>query len=296
VITTAAILANPIAGRGKGKFTAKLLYRTLQGAGIETTLIFDDPRKASADVLLSAEAVIAVGGDGTLRAVASRCLEVRGNIAPLLPVPMGTANLMGRHLGIDWQAADLAERVLKSIQRNRVNLLDTATANGELFLLCAGAGLDGMLIHEMDRVRRGPIQYMNYILPAALTLAGYTYSPIRVAIDGSEVFALAPGIAVVANISEYGTGFPVAPDAVPNDGLLDVLVLPVGSVGEAIEKFMHAVAGEHLLAEGAIYERGKSIEIDSTGQVPVQLDGDAAGHTPVRIDLLPVRAPFIVPV
>jgi len=57
-----------------------------------------------------------LAGMGTLRAVASRCLEVRGEIPPLLPVPMGTANLMGRYLGVHWQAGDLAQRVVQSIQ------------------------------------------------------------------------------------------------------------------------------------------------------------------------------------
>jgi diacylglycerol kinase family enzyme len=54
-------------------------------------------------------------------------------------------------------------------------------------------------------------------------------------------------------------------------------------------------AGEHLEAEGVVYVKGKHIRIDTPEPVPVQVDGDPGGHTPVSIDLLPFRLPFIVP-
>jgi diacylglycerol kinase family enzyme len=59
--------------------------------------------------------------------------------------------------------------------------------------------------------------------------------------------------------------------------------------------FLHAAAGELAEAEGVRYARGVSIRIDSPEPVPLQVDGEAAGFTPVRIDLLPTRVPFIVP-
>ena len=54
-------------------------------------------------------------------------------------------------------------------------------------------------------------------------------------------------------------------------------------------------AGEHLGMEGVAYLKAKHVRIESPAPVPVQLDGDEAGHTPLEIDLLPVRVPFIVP-
>jgi diacylglycerol kinase family enzyme len=59
--------------------------------------------------------------------------------------------------------------------------------------------------------------------------------------------------------------------------------------------FLTAAAGEHVHHEDVIYQKGKHVEIDSPVKIPLQTDGDPAGHTPVRIDLLPVRLPFIVP-
>ena len=87
----------------------------------------------------------------------------------------------------------------------------------------------GFIAHELNRIRKGPINYASYILPAALALASYEYIPLTVSVDGKVVFPSAPAMAFIANISEYGTGFPILPDAHPDDGLLDICVIPVRS-------------------------------------------------------------------
>ena len=294
-IRSAAIVANPIAGQGKGRATAERVRKSLESADIRCTLVFDLPT-ANRDELASMEAIVAIGGDGTLRAVAGRFLDALDTMPPLLPVPMGTANLMGRYLGIDWRAADLGERIVQSLKRGRISMLDAAEVNGQLFLLMASVGVDAQVIHEMDSLRRGPINYASYVLPAALAITGYRYNALEVIADDEEIFAFAPAMAMVANISEHGAGFPLAPDARPDDGMLDILVIPVESPVDAVQKFLHAAAGEHLLIEGVVYTRGKRIEIRSPEPAPIQIDGDSAGHTPALINLLPIRVPFIVPV
>jgi diacylglycerol kinase family enzyme len=102
-------------------------------------------------------------------------------------------------------------------------------------------------------------------------------------------------MAFVGNVAEYGAGFPILPHARADDGVLDVCVLPCRDRNEALRLAMHAAAGEHLQVEGVVYVKGKRIQITSTESLPVQLDGDAAGTTPVDIDLLPAKVPFIVP-
>ena len=89
----------------------------------------------------------------------------------------------------------------------------------------------------------------------------------------------------------------VKPDARADDGVLDVCVLPCRSRGDVIRRFLKAAAGEHLRAEGVVYLKGRHVRIHSPSgaAVPIQVDGDPAGHTPAEIDLLPIRLPFIVP-
>lgn len=294
-IHSATIFANPRAGRGNAWRAARAIIRGLRSAGIGVKTISDLPADATAEQLGAAEAAIIIGGDGTVRAVARAFLDKLGHVPPLLPVPVGTANLMGRHLGIDWHSSDVAQRVAASLGRGQVCQLDAASANGQLLLLMAGIGIDGHIVHELNHLRKGPINYASYLLPAAMTFASYQYPSLQVHIDGQEVFPSAPAVAFVGNVSEYGIGFSLVPGARSDDGLLDVCVIPVRSRGDAIQQFLRAVAGEHVLAEGVVYARGKHIQIQSPQAVPVQVDGDPAGYTPLSIDLLPQRVPFIVP-
>jgi diacylglycerol kinase family enzyme len=291
------IFANPIAGRGKGKAIAQRLSERLRRDRYDAQPIFERADRVPDDHLPDGvRAAIAIGGDGTVRGVTRRLYQrFARRTPPLLNVPMGTANLLGRHLGTLWPDRELAARVADAIGALRTVHLDAATANDELFLLMAGIGLDAKIVHELDRLRSGPIDLTSYALPAALALGFYTYPALTVSVDGRKLCKDLPAVAFVGNVKEYGTGFPILPHARPDDGLLDVCVLPCANRVEALHQFMRAASGEHTVGEGSIYAKGKRVKVDSAEQVPVQIDGEAAGHTPLTCELLPVRLPFIVP-
>jgi YegS/Rv2252/BmrU family lipid kinase len=303
------IFANPIAGRGEGVGIARRLHARLDGEGYDVHVVFERPDEFDVARLggpAPVAAAIVIGGDGTLRAVAHRLFldrdegggaSVAVDTPPLLIVPLGTANLMGRHLGIRWHPATLADQVARALARRKVVRIDTGRVNGRLFLLMAGVGFDAHVVHELDRMRRGPIQFASYIAPTMLALGAYAFAPITVTVDSRPVYGPDPAVAFVGNLPEYGTGFPILPYARADDGLLDVCVLPCRSRGDLIRLFLKAAAGEHLRAEGVVYVKGRHVRIDSPGgeAVPIQVDGDPAGHTPAEIDLLPIRLPFIVP-
>lgn len=289
------IFANPIAGRGVGARIADELEARFREEGFRVRKWLRKPSDLLDDEIESpARAAVVIGGDGTLRGVAERLLEA-GHVPPLLPVPLGTANLMGRHLGIHWKLATVAEQVSRMVTQGKVRHLDAGRANDRLFLLMAGVGFDAQVVMHLDRLRSGPIQLWHYVLPAALSLLDTPGAPLRVSIDGQEIFPEQNALAFVGNLAEYGTGFPILPFARADDGLLDVCVLPCKSHVDLVRLFLLAAAGEHVQSEGVVYRRGKQILIESPERVPVQVDGDPAGFTPVRIDLLPVRLPFIVP-
>jgi YegS/Rv2252/BmrU family lipid kinase len=294
------IFANPIAGRGRGRVLAERIAGRLAAEGFRPTLFLeraDHVKREQLDV--PAIAAIAIGGDGTVRSVARQLYQREKSDKslgpPLLIVPMGTANLLGKHLSLQWDDRHLPARVVSAIRKHHVVELDTACANDELFLLMAGIGLDAGVVHELDRMRDGPIQLASYALPAALALTTYQYPALTVTVDGKTIARDVPAIAFVGNVKEYGTGFPLLPYARPDDGLLDVCVLPCRTPQQALRHFLYTAAGEHLQQEGVIYTKGKQIRVTSSAPVPVQIDGEAAGHTPVDIRLMPIRVPFIVP-
>lgn len=326
------IFANPIAGRGRGQAIARRLEKRFLAEGYGVHLLLKRPDALTPDDLpADAKAAIVIGGDGTLRSVANRlCAEFAGGDEamagevvgeqeggkprsgaaqasatvsrsvgpPLLVVPLGTANLMGRHLGIRWADETLEDQVSAAVAGGKVVHLDAGRVNGRLFLLMVGVGFDAAVVHELDRIRRGPITMVDYVLPTAMALTGYEFPMLRVEVDGRRVFGPSPGVAFVGNVSEYGTGFPILPRARPDDGLLDICCLPCRSPFDVVRFFFLSSTGDHLTLDGVVYTRGRHVRIESPGAsrpVPVQIDGDAAGHTPVAADLLPVRLPFIVP-
>lgn len=296
---TILIFANPIAGRGLGGKIARRLHDALECHGYAAR-VFLERVEGLEDSKLRGDAAIVIGGDGTLRAVAERLVAAHGAVPsqplpPLLLVPLGTANLMGRHLGIRWNRDNVEAQVTAALAGRQTISIDAARANDRLFLLMTGVGFDAFIVHELDRLRKGPIGYWNYLLPSAQALKDYRFAPLTVTLDGRVVFQDSPALAFVGNVREYGTGFAVLPFAKSDDGLLDLCVLPCRTPEDLARLFLLAAAGEHLRAEGVVYLKGKTVRVESPGPVPVQIDGDPAGHTPVQIDLLPVRVPFIVP-
>jgi diacylglycerol kinase family enzyme len=301
------IFANPIAGKGKGRLLAENLRARFESEGWKAVTILERPDEVAEETLAGMTAVVSIGGDGTLRSVVERVTDGGKNEGPgVLVVPMGTANLMGRHLGVGLSMKGLEERAVAAIAGRRVVKLDVGRIRSEkrearsekseqMFLLMVGIGLDGAIVHTLDRVRKGPIGFASYLLPAFGTLAGYQFHDIEVEVDGRVVWRMGPAVAFAGNVKEYGTGFPILPLARSDDELLDVCVLPAKSARDMIEHFVATFAGEHHLREGVVYVKGRRVSVRSKQPVAVQADGDPAGWTPVEMELIGTRVGFIVP-
>jgi diacylglycerol kinase family enzyme len=291
------ILANPIAGAGRAVALAHRVARTVAKSH-HVTLLTCRPSELPADELAAEPiACVVVGGDGTIRELVERQMTLRpaGPLVPVLPVPFGTANLLARHFRISSDARRVPANVASMLQSPHVRSIDAATLNGRLFLLMAGVGVDAWIVHALHRHRRGPISKLSYMRPAFASLARTVPPRISVRVDGQTVIDSAPATALIANLPEYGTGRPIIPSALGDDGLLDVCVwrgitpLSPGIVHLA------ALAGLATRVPGAKLLRGRIVEIDSSVPLPIQADGDPAGMTPARIELPGRTVPFIVP-
>jgi diacylglycerol kinase (ATP) len=290
-----AIVVNPIAGRGRGAIVARDIQSALLKAGIQSV-----PVKAlvglTPELLATVDAVIPAGGDGTIRGVVRQCMSISTDVPPILPVPLGTANLMCRHLGIPLRRDSIVENVLKMVQAGQVCHLDAGRANGDVFLLMAGVGMDAAIVHDVSRRRTGGIRHSSYILPSLIAFFEFRYKNIEVLVDGLRVFGPAPGVVFIGNVREYGTRFSFTPNASATDGLLDVCIIPVKSRWGALVQFLRAAAGVHLSSKRVVYLRGKHVGVTAADVLPVQVDGDAAGFTPLEVDILPARVPFLIAV
>jgi YegS/Rv2252/BmrU family lipid kinase len=290
------MFANPIAGRGKALRIADALRDRLNGhyalENFSLPAVMMDPTRLKATGKPSA--VVCIGGDGTLQAVGEVLLKQWNDPPPILLVPLGTANLIAKHLKVPWSEPRDAGRIIEALKHRKLKSIDACRCNGRLFLAVAGVGFDAQVVHNLHRNRSGPITKQSYVLPAVTTLRDYCFPQVRVSVDGKEVFKEGAGLVYVGNVREYGTGVPMLPHARSDDQLLDICILPCKSKRQALHWMMRAAIDEHIGEEGAIYLRGRHVRIDSPTPIPIQLDGEAAGHTPADIELLRHQLAFIV--
>ena len=291
------IFANPIAGRGKAMAISEALQKHLKKS-FHVEHFSLPPRTVELDRVRSLgplHAAMSIGGDGTLQGVSELLLELTDNHPPpILIVPLGTANLIAKHLKLPWRRSRDVDRIGKALEARKIVKLDACRCNGKVFLAVAGIGFDAQVVHELHRRRRGPITKGSYVLPAVDTFRAYAYPKVNVRVDGKLIFAEAPALVYVGNVREYGTGIPMLPDARSDDDLLDICVLPCRDRKQAVKWMLKAATSMHVRAEGAVYLRGRKVIVDGPSPVPIQLDGEAAGHTPAKIELMDVRLPFIV--
>jgi diacylglycerol kinase family enzyme len=185
--------------------------------------------------------------------------------------------------------------VLQALRRQRLMQLDVAWSSAGPCLLVAGVGFDGAVVHELARLRQGTITRLDYVRPLLRAAWHYRYPPLSVSVDGRNICRDRRAMVFVGNVPEYGTGFALLPAARPDDGLLDVCVVPCNSLVHLASLLLRAMVGRLATAPGAVYVKGRTVSIESSVAVPAQIDGEAAGCTPLQIELLPQRLPMLCP-
>ncbi len=238
--------------------------------------------------------VVAAGGDGTLSLVA----DTVPDCVPIVPMPLGTENLLARNFG---HTAD-AEDVVKTVYHGMSHRIDAGRANGKLFLVMATCGFDAEVVRAMHLRRSGHIRRIHYASPIFRALRRYQFPKIHVEVAdcSNETGDPRPREmeccwAMVFNFPCYAGHLKIEPDANGSDGLLDVITFRKGSIGSGLRYLAGVVTGRHKKFGDVISTRGTSIRFSCESRVPYQLDGDYGGHLPLRIEMLPSRVRLLLP-
>lgn len=236
-------------------------------------------------------AVLACGGDGTASLLRNHLpLEV-----PLLPLPLGTENLLSRYLG--QSAAPTAVR--HTIEQGVVVGLDLGRIGNRYFLMMISVGFDAEVVRRLHKNRRGHINRASYVIHAVQAFRGYAYPELRLycGAEGSDraeprhcrwLFGF--------NLPLYACGWQVAPAADGTDGLLDVCTFQHGSWHSVFRYLCHVTRGSHLDLADVELIRCERFRVESPdgAEVAYQLDGDFAGLLPVDVELLPGQSRLLV--
>ena len=282
-------VVNPVAGRGAGQEVGERLAAALRGRGmaleVSRTARAGDGR-AAAGRADGFDLVVVVGGDGTLN-------EVVNGLEADLPValyPLGTGNVLAKELRLPRRIGPFCDMVAGGRER----LVDVAALGPRRFVSMVGVGFDAAVARAVHEARDGAIRMMSYVAPLVRAWTRYRFPPVRVSLDGGEAIESA-GFVLVSNVRSYGGPLVVTPDAVPDDGLLDVCVLPRGSRVRYLRALAAFLLGLQHSLSGARYHRARSVHVTADERVPCQVDGDPAGFLPAAIEVLDRRLRVVVP-
>lgn len=188
--------------------------------------------KLATEALGSAEIIAAVGGDGTVNEVGKALIFTNATLAI---IPVGSGNGLARHLGIP---VGLIEGI-KALNHADPLLIDTAKINDKVFLGVAGVGFDAHIAHQFAQFGKRGLR--SYCQVAMREFSRYKPRYYSLTIDGKRITKKA-FLLTVANSSQYGNDFIIAPKARISDGYLDLVVLddiPTYSIPSLLYKFKH---------------------------------------------------------
>lgn len=287
-----ALVANPTAGKGSARAATAAAVDRLRHRGVEVRELVGRDGPEALDLCRSAvadgvDALVALGGDGmahlALQAVADTSI-------PLGIVASGTGNDLATHLGLPVRnpiaAADvIADGVTRAIDSVRL------TPGDRWFGCVLGAGFDSV-VNERANEMRWPKGPQRYNLAIAVELPRFRPVPFTLTLDG-EVWETEAMLVAVGNASSYGAGMKVTPDAVIDDGLLDVMVLgPVGKV-DFIRTFPRVFKGTHIHHPAVTIRRARTVTLVAP-DVVAYADGERISALPLTCECIPGAVRMLV--
>ena len=242
--------------------------------------------------------LVAVGGDGTVNEVANGLVGVEH--AELAVVPRGTGGDFVRTFGIPSKLEDAVRVALegktRAIDLGRAEYRSPDGRQGEsYFANIASAGMSGAVAKRTSETTRAPLGgKVAYLWSTIVVFSGWKNTEMNVTVDG-ETRSGPMFDVIVANCRYLAGGMKIAPDAEPDDGLFDVLLIGDVSKLDLALTMPRIYRGTHLPHPRAELLRGASVTVDAAKPLPVELDGEQPGTTPVRFDVAPGALRLRVP-
>jgi diacylglycerol kinase (ATP) len=288
----AVIIGNPNSGSAGDEGYLERFAETLRAGGLEVEVLNTERPDHATELSAAAgdRIVVAAGGDGTVNEVVNGLSEG----ATLGILPLGTANVLARELGLPLKPEDACERILTGTPiRMDVGVATDEEGIERRFALMAGIGFDADVVREVTpRLKR----YLRSLAFPLVALKVYFRGdrPDLQIVDG-DVTHVAQ-FAVVANGQYYGGEFEVAEDASLTSGALEVVLV------EKVGLLMRPDILARILAKSPLDRAMKSFSSQSVvakspaargARVPVQIDGEVWGHLPMSFRIEPAAIKVI---
>jgi diacylglycerol kinase (ATP) len=295
-------LVNPASDNGAtGKRWPELARRAASLGLAGDALLSERPgqltelaRRAADD---GARLLIAVGGDGTVNEIANG-IAGRDSVE-LAVIARGTGWDFIRTYGIPHKLDDAIavarDGQARSIDLGRVRYRAWAGDETEsYFANIASAGMSGAIAQRANQTTKALGGKASYLWATVAVFARWRNTELRVTV-GDEVRSGRMHDAVVANGRYFGGGMMICPDARPDDGLFDVLLIGDVTKRDLMLTMPKLYRGKHLPHPKAELLRGELVTVEAPETLPVQLDGEQPGTTPASFEVEPSALRLRVP-
>lgn len=244
--------------------------------------------KAQRAVEDGVDTVLVVGGDGMVSTVGSALV---GSPVALGVIPGGSGNGFARHFGIPL-VPQRAVRVLASAERQSI---DVGTINGRPFFVTCSMAWDAALVKSFER---SPVRgILPYVFSGAYEFLGFEPQPLTVTFDGKETVTFAdPMVFTLANLTQYGGGARIAPQACPDDGFLELVVMSHQDAPLLFANILKLFGGTIDKLPAVTTRRFQRLEVRRPNATPIQVDGELVDEpSVVTVKVLPKALQVLVP-
>jgi len=301
------VIVNPNAGSGRGGREWDEIGDLLKAAGIQFSSAVSQFKYNSIDLVRQAwsegyRKFIAVGGDGTIHEVVSGIMSMNpgDGEATLAVIPVGTGNDWGREWGVTIDhrmAVDIIAKGNTKVQDlAEVRSFKFGKENTRYMANIGGLGFDANVCFKVDGYKdAGKTGSSLYIRGLLRAFFGYTNKRFKIDVDGStlyegKVFSTAFGIGRYS-----GGGMLQTPEALPDDGLLEVTVIKKIPKLKVIFSMKKLYSGDIYTIKEVIHAKAKEVHVVSAPVAKVEVDGEAVGFTPVTVTMIPQALRIVVP-
>jgi YegS/Rv2252/BmrU family lipid kinase len=294
------LIVNPAAGGGRARRLAPTAEQALRGHGLSVkrsdTRDLEHARELAVEAARGGETVVVLSGDGAIGAVADALIAVPGAVLGVLPG--GRGNDLARVLGIpdDMQAAcaTIAEGLQRAMDVGEVR--DTGARRGRAFVGIASVGFDS----DANRIANEAPSWLGGLVYAYGALrALVSWKPARFEIEldpPGERHSFTAYTIGTCNSKAYGGGMLAAPDAMLDDGLLDVIVLEsIGKLAFLTKILPNVFKGTHVNQPSVHVFRAREVSISCDRPFTMYADGDPIGELPVSVRAVPAAVTVLVP-
>jgi len=289
-----SIIYNPAAGSVKDRETIGQKLQQLSGARIYLTEKEGDATRFAEDAIKRGQdLVVAAGGDGTLNEVINGIARFADQIRIGL-VPLGTGNDFARTLALPDSIEECIQ-ILRTGKTRPIDLVRVTSDQVRYFVNVSAGGFSGTVNEKLTpEIKKtwGPLAYLRSAAAALPELRSYRTT---IVLDDGAPFQANLYNAIIANGRFVAGGTEVAPEAVADDGLLDLILVLRKPASEIAVVIAQMLAGKHLGNHAIVFQRAKKILVSSHPGMWFNVDGELVGNEPALFEALPRALRFVVP-